>query len=176
MEGDIVFAHELDIFGFVSALVCFPERFPVPAGCLGPFLCRRDIADRGIEPDIENLLSEARTRVSFQVGYRDSPAQITCDRTGDKSLIEPFIGDRDGKGGPVAPLFVYPCADRVLHLLLEKIQMLGLPQFDIAATCDRGEWVDEFDRVEQAPAAVALISARLFITAMRAGPFDIAIR
>ncbi len=176
MKGDIVLAHELHVFGLVGALVASPEALPVIAGRLGPFLRRGDVADRRIEPDIEDLGLETGAGDPVFIRHLHTPAEIARDGARDESLIQPFVGDRDSKLGPVPAFLSDPAADRFLHLLLPEIEMGGVAQFDIAAAGYGGIGVFEICRVQQAAAIVTLVTARLFVSAMRASPLDIAVR
>src|SRR5208282_1727717 len=61
VEGDVVLAHELDIGDIVSALGQPPPSPPRTASRIRPLRGRSDVFDRRVEPDIEDLVLEART-------------------------------------------------------------------------------------------------------------------
>lgn len=51
--------------------------------------CDRDISDRGIEPDIEDLAFE------FLDGDRHTPFKITSDALRLETHVDPSVGDVD---------------------------------------------------------------------------------
>lgn len=80
VEGDVVFAHkliELDFLALPPGSIVFAQV----AGCDG------DVADGGIEPNIENFALELFQR------DRDSPLQVSGNALGFKPHSKPTVGN-----------------------------------------------------------------------------------
>ena len=75
MESDIVFAHELIE---LHILLILPPLSPL----ISVISSDRDVANRCIEPDIENLVRELIER------DRCSPFEITCNAASMKTFIK----------------------------------------------------------------------------------------
>src|SRR5438067_7001272 len=87
MKRHIVFAKELYVLNIVRLP---PPLLPIAILWIGvgPFLRRRDVFDRGVEPDVKYLAFEIFLR------HRDTPREITRDATVLNALVEPFTRDR----------------------------------------------------------------------------------
>ena len=72
-------------------------------------------------------------------------------------------------------LAVDPCIQPVFELGLQQVEMLGFAHFQICCPRYRRVWVDQINRIKQFPAIVALIATGVFISAVGAGAFDVAI-
>ena len=100
VEGHVVLAHELDIADIVRALVSAPPSFPLsvlgPAP-VRPLLGARNVLDRRIEPDIEDLAFHAGPGF-VATHYRDAPVEIAGDAPilQTVAVIQPLPGDRGG--------------------------------------------------------------------------------
>ena len=75
MESDVVFAHELIE---LHVLLILPPLFPL----ISVISRNRDVANRCVEPDIENLVRELIER------DRCSPFEITCNASAMKTFIK----------------------------------------------------------------------------------------
>ena len=175
MEGHVVLAHELGIGHVACALIEPPPARPVAAGLLGPFLRARDIFDRRVEPDVEDLAFHPRPGRPFEL-CRNAPAQIAGDAAVLQPLAvkEPFLRDRGREHRPVG-LAVDPGGQLVLHRRLAQEQMLRLAHLQIGRARDHRARVDQIDRVKLLRAIVALIAAGAVKTAVRAGALDVAV-
>ena len=90
MERDVVLAHEL--IELDISLLVLPPLFPeVSVGRRD-----RDIADRCIEPDIEDLVCE------LVDGDFGAPLEIASDAPAEQALLEHRPREADRVGGPLA--------------------------------------------------------------------------
>src|SRR5712691_549555 len=97
MEGDIVLADE--VVGLHTGIG--PARYPpvLPliwfALALGPFNAGREVANNGVEPDINALILVAFKRNGH------APIQIACNRAGAQALFQPVHSEGQRIGSPV---------------------------------------------------------------------------
>ena len=181
MEGDIVLAHEFDVPDVIGARVQPPPALPAFGIALSSrrswsieqFARRGDIFDRRVEPDIEHLVLEAGTRLAV-LRHRHAPFQVAGNAPVDQPFVEMLVGDGQRQRGPVV-MRRDPVAQTPLDLGLQQVQMPGVAHFEISRPRHRRIRVDQVGRVQQPPAIVALIAARLVVAAMRARALDIAV-
>ena len=175
MEGDVVLAHEFDIADVGRALVGAPPALPVAIRLgVGPFPGGGDVFDRRVEPDVEDLVLEARPRQAV-AGDGHAPGQVAGDPTVDQPLVQVLVGDRARQVGPVG-VAVDPGADALGHPGLQQIEMAGLAHLQVPRAGDHRIGVLQVDRVEQRAAVVALVAARLLVVADRARALDVTVR
>ena len=134
MEGDVVFAHELDVLDFVGTFVGAPPAFPIGirSACgIGPFLGAGDVFDGGVEPDVEDLAFHAGPRLGALFD-RDAPIEVACDATilQPIAVVEPFLGNRRGQDRPVFLAFD-PGVQFEAHGRLAQVKMLGFAYFKV---------------------------------------------
>src|SRR5690554_7657437 len=102
-----------------------------------------------------------------------APFQVAGDGAIGQTLV-------DHSEGPVADvaapggLGLQPLPERLLETGEEQEVVLGVPLHRRGAA-DLGDGVDEIDRVEGPAAIVALVTACLAVTAVGAGPLDVAV-
>ena len=173
VERHIVLAHEFviaDVFRVV------PPRLPriALAVRVGPFLCRADIFDGCVEPDVKHLALELAVR--DVVRHRHAPIDIARDAAILQSLFQPFVGDGPDKLRPFVLVTVDPCAQLRHELRLLQEQMRGVADLDVIRTRHCAARLDEIDGIQNTRAVLALVAARLFVAAMRACADDIAVR
>ena len=178
MERHVVFAHELVIGHVRSTFVGAPPALPcriIQTVRIGPFGGAGDVFDGGIEPDVEHLALHPRPRL-IAAHHRDAPMQIAGDAAilQPVAIVQPFLGDRGGQDRPVG-LAVDPSLQLVLQRALHEVKVLGFPLFQIGGAGNRRARVDKVGRIQLLGAVVALVAARRFKPAVRAGAFDIAV-
>jgi hypothetical protein len=166
VEWHVVLAEKLDVVDVIR----LPPPFAPVAGLflLCPFLRRREISDRRIEPDIEYLMLEALSR------HQDAPGEITGDATVAKFGAEAAFRKRAHERRP-ALAAVEPGLQTIDKLRLPQEQMPRRAQDQVGITGNGGARRDKLHRIKERAAAVALIAARPRRAAMRAGAEDVAI-
>src|SRR5215831_7340962 len=100
MKWDVILAHKLEVTNVAGAFIFAPPSLPVTARSISPFLCRADILDRRIKPDVENLSFKTGTDLAL-VSHWNSPTQIPGNTAIIESFIQPLARDRGNKEGPV---------------------------------------------------------------------------
>ena len=78
MENDVVLSDEVYKLGVLRLPPLFPRLWK-------KFLCIGNIADRSIEPHVENLSFRALYR------HRNTPVEVTAHRTWLKSAVDPAL-------------------------------------------------------------------------------------
>ncbi|MCD2513362.1 hypothetical protein LQ562_12630 [Acidovorax sp. D4N7] len=168
VEGHVVLGHELHQADFFRPLPPLPPGLRI-ALLSRPILGHGDIGDGRIEPDIEDLALPALER------DRDAPLQVPRDAARMQPGIEPFPGN-----GAYVLRSAFARAYPVLKLRLQRVElqkdMPALAQLQFSIRVQPAPWLNQFQRIEQLAAAIALVAACRPITAMRAGPDDIAVR
>ena len=165
VERDVVLAEELHVADIVALP---PARASRVRHQLRPFLRRRDVADRRIEPDVEHLAFEARPR------HRHAPGEIARDAAVAQVRGEPASRERRHERRP-AVARVEPCAEAFDQRGLAQEQVAALAQLEVGRTGQRRARAEQVDRVEQRAAIVALVAARGSRPAMRTGAEHVAV-
>ncbi len=106
----------------VGAFVGAPPVSPGPTGRIGPLLGRRDVFDRRVEPDVEDLALHARTRPAVRPHDRHAPFQVAGYAPVNQALVEMLQGNGTGQRLPVGP-GLDPGPDRRLQLRLQQIEV-----------------------------------------------------
>ena len=172
VERDVVLRHELRVPDVVGATVGAPPRLPVAfalGGRLGPLPGRGDVADRSVEPDVEDLVLETGAV------HGDTPVEVAGDAAVLEALVEPLEPDRRRKGRPLADLGLEPGPQALGELGLQQVEVPTLALFEVGRSRDRRPRVDEHRRLELAGAVLALVAARLLVPAVGTGALDVAV-
>ena len=103
MKWNIVFSHELPVFHILRVL---PPFLPL----LGVLGSDADVANRGVEPDIEDLALVTVQR------HRCPPFQVSRDAARLETSFEPRLGDDTGVVCPLLGGFVEPSVQIFLNL------------------------------------------------------------
>ena len=165
VEDDVVLADEVHQFGIGR----FPVRFPVLPFTLGPFLGRGNVADRGVEPDVQHLAFGAFHR------HGDTPVQVAGYRPGAQAVVEPGFHLAVHVGFPIGLMpFEDPLAQPRFVLLQGQVPVLGLFQ-DGGCPGKGALGIDEFRGAEGRSALLALVAVRSFGPATRAGTGDVTV-
>ena len=166
MERNVVLADEVDGPG----LVALP---PIAPGLrvaldLRPLLGGRQVADDGLEPDVDPL---ARPQVVHR--HVDSPVQIAGDGPVVETVLHPTLREvQDVTPPPLAT--VQPGTQRFGEVGKAEIEVLGLAHLRCAAG-DLGSGINKFLGVQRAPAVLALVAPGLRVVAVGAGALDVAV-
>src|SRR3981081_2497275 len=136
---------------------------------VGPFLGRRDVFDRGVEPDVKYLAFETFLRPG------DPPREIPRDATVLNALVEPFTRDRCHQMRPTLARSE-PLLQSADQCLLTQEKMLGRTHFQVRAAGDRRPRLDQVGRLQQPRAVLALVAARAVAPAVRTSSDDVAVR
>ncbi len=174
MEGDIVLAHEFDVADVMGALVGPPPAFPVLALGVGPLAGGGDVFDGGVEPDVEDLVLEARPGLPA-AGHRHAPGQVAGDAAVDQALVEVLVADGPGQMRPVR-LAVEPGPDLALQLRLQQVEVAGLADLEVGGARYGRIGFDEIRRIQQPTAVVALVAPRGTIAAVWTRALDVTVR
>ena len=168
VEDDVVLALEVVVLG-VRVLPPLPPRVGI-AGRGGPLDRRREVADHGVEPDVDPLVL-----VLGVAGNRDAdaPVEIARDRA-RADLVEQAEREVLDVRPPVVVRFD-PAPQPVGELRQIQEQVLRLAELRHRPVDPRAR-IDQVGRVELVAAVVALVAARLGKAADRAGALDVAVR
>ena len=170
VEGDVVLAHE--VIGASGVVVP-----PLPPGvgvaaAPGPLDRRRQVADDGVEPDVEALVGvvlPARQR------HRDAPVDVAGHRPGSQVLEQVEAELQHVRAPePLGLLAVQPLAEGVGQCRQVEEEVLGLDELRHLAV-DPAARLDQVGRVELVAAVVALVAASVRVPADRAGALDVAV-
>ena len=170
VEGDVVLAHEVVGQGL--------RVVPPVAPCLGvarpagPLDRCRQIADDGVEPDIEPL------GLITPAVQRDRDAPVDVARHGPRpDVLEDVLAELDDVGAPGARrlALVEPLTERLRQRRQVEEEVLGLDELRGLAV-DLAVWVQQLGRVELVAAVVALVATGLGVAADRARSLDVAVR
>jgi len=151
VESDVVLAHELVQLDVLGVL---PPALPLVhvVGSNG------NVADRSIEPHIEDLLAVLLKR------NRGSPLEVTRDASALETTLQEVVSEGDSIGRPVG----LDLLDPLLELRLD----LGQIDEDVGRGADFGsrfalvaDGLDELDGVDKLTTAVALISLGIMVMA-----------
>ena len=164
MEDDVVLAHEVRVQG----LRLLPPVAPRlrSAAIPRPLDGRREVADDGVEPDVDPL---RLLRVALD-GNRDAPVDVP--RHGARLQI---VDERQREVAHVRAPVRLPFDPRpktVGELGQVEEEVRGLAELGGRPVDDRVR-IDQIGRVELVPAVVALVPASLRVAADRARPFDV---
>ena len=170
VEGDVVLAHE--VVG--DGLRVVPPLAPAlgVAGAAGPLDRRREVADDGVEPDVEPL---GRVVAPAVERHRDAPVDV-AGHGPRADVVEDVQAELDDVGPPGARrrTLLEPLAQRVGERRQVEQEVLGLDELRCLAV-DPAARVDQVGRVELVAAVVALVAAGLAVAADRAGALDVAV-
>ena len=168
MKRHVVLAKELQIFDVVRLP---PPLLPVAVLriSLSPFLRRRDVFDRSVKPDVEDLAFKASFR------HRDAPSEVARDAAVLDALVEPLARYRRHQ---MRPTFARsePRLKSADQCLLTQKQMPGRTHFQVRAARDRRPWPDQVGRLQQPRAVLALVAAGAVGLAVRTSADDVAVR
>ena len=115
MESDVVLAHELVE---LDVVVVLPPLLPL----ISVGSCDGKVTDRGIEPNVEDLVGE------FLDGNWGAPLEISGDASSEKTLLQHDLSESDRVLGPLALNFLFgnPCFKSWLNLSQINEDVLGL--------------------------------------------------
>ncbi len=170
VEGDVVLA--LEVVGHRLRVVPpLPPAIGV-AGAAGPLDRRREVADDGVEPDVEALGGVVLPALERD---RDAPVDVARHRA-RAHVLEEVLAELDDVGPPRARglTAVEPLAERAGERRQVEEEVLGLDELRRLAV-DLAARVDQLVGVELVAAVVALVAARLGEGADRAGALDVAV-
>ncbi len=172
VEDDVVLAHEVVSLGAAAVSGALPERAPRigVAGASGPLDGRRQVADHGVEPDVEPLVVTVAPPVER---YRYAPVEVAADRA--RLEVVEHVHDELAHVRPPVLLRLEPVAERAGERRQVEEVVLGLDELRRLAVDQRAR-VDQVDRVELVAAVVALVATRMRVAADRAGALDVAVR
>jgi hypothetical protein len=150
MERNVILAEKLDVPNVIGFP---PPSLPIPTRSfrVGPFLCRGDIADGGVEPDIEDLSLESRAR------HGDAPCEIARNAAVPEVAVQPASRQRCHERRP-AGLGVQPFAQPLDQERLPQEQVRAFLRLQRRVAGEGGTRRDQFGGIEESAAAVALIS------------------
>ena len=166
MERDVVLADEVDGAGVV-ALPPIAPGLGVAAGP-SPFLCRREVADDGLEPDVDPL-----TGTQIVDRQLDAPIEVPGDGTILKTLVDPTLGEVEYVPAPTLA-GAQPLPQPLGEIREPQVEVFGGTQFGGRAG-DLGSGVDQFFGVQRAATVFTLVTASLRVLAVRASALDVAI-
>ena len=157
MERDVVLSDELEQ---VRSLGIEPPLLPV----VREVGCNRYVADRSVEPDIEDLVLVAR----FRNG--NAPLEITGYAPFLQAVAEPALCDLNCVLCPEALLrgIVDPALENRQDLGQVQVEVLGLPD-DGSGSADHAAGIDQLCGIQKGLAGIALVSAGIGRSAVRAG-------
>ena len=168
MERHVVLGHELRVLDVVGVV---PPAAPVAARSgVGPLGGGADVADRGVEPHVPDLVLEARP-----ADHRHAPVEVTGDAAILEPLGEPLAGDRQRERVPVIGVALDPRLHLPRQLRLQQEDVLGLAHLEVGAAGDGGARLEQVGGVEDAGAVLALVAAGAVVAAVRAGADDVAV-
>jgi len=164
VKNDVVLPHEVR----VRRLRVLPPRAPGlgVATVVGPLDRRGQVADHGIEPDVDAL----RLRRIPLHRHRDSPVDVTCHCAGLQIVDEGKRKVADVRAP--ARFRLDPGPQPVGELRQIEKEVLRLTKRRCRAVDDRAR-VDEVGRIELVAAVVALVAAGLGVAANRTCAFDV---
>ena len=167
VEDDVVLAHEVVGVG-VRRLPPLPPRLGV-AGAAGPLDRRRQVADDGVEPDVDALVRPVAPAVQR---HRHAPVDVAgvAARLEVLEQVDAEVQDV----GPPALAGGQPVAERAGEGRQVEEVVLALDELRRLAV-DLADRVDQVDRVELVAAVVALVAAGAVVAADRAGALDVAV-
>ena len=166
VEDDVVLPHEV-VVARVRVLPPLAPRLG-RAAVLRPLDARRQVADDGVEPDVDPLRV---LRVAVDRN-RDAPVDVARHRARLQLAHEPEREVLDVR--PPALLRGEPRLELLGERRQVEEEVRRLAELRRRAVDDRPR-VDQVDRVELVAAVVALVAARLREAADRAGPLDVAV-
>ena len=144
----------------------FPPFLPVVALEL---LGEGDVADGGVEPDVEHLA------VGTLDGHLDAPVEVARDGAGLQAGVDPRLALAVDIGLPVALVALEnPLAQPGLVLVQGEEPVLGLLQHGLGAA-EGALGVDEVGGVEAGAAGFALVAIGVLVAAVGAGAGDVAV-
>ncbi len=166
VEDDVVLAHEVEVarVGVLPPLAPRLRR----AAVVRPLDARRQVADDGVEPDVDAL----RVRRIAGDRHGDAPVDVARHRTGLQLADEPEREVADVRA-PVR-LHCQPLLELRRERRQVEEQMRRLAELRRGAVDDRARR-DEVDGVELVAAVVALVAAGVRVAADRARALDVAV-
>ncbi len=163
VEGNVVLPDELkelDVIGIS------PPRFPVVPETRG----NRNVADRCVEPDVEDLL------LVLLEGNRNPPLQVPGDGAFLEPVADPRLGHLDGVLCP--PLVGAGLFEPRLQLRGDcrqvDVEVAGLSHHG-GRVVDDAPRIDQVRRIEEFPAVLTLIPPGVLVSAVWAGSPDVAV-
>lgn len=146
MESQVILSHELVQLHVLSVL---PPLLPLVAVVGGD----RDVADGGIEPNIEDFVSILFER------HGSSPLQVAGNTSFHETALKELVGEGRSILGPVSFNFGFshPSSELVCHLGKVDKDMLGLLDHG-SSVAHLAVRVLQLRSVDELTASVALIS------------------
>ena len=161
VEHDVVFSDEVHQL-CVRAL---PPLLPVVRQ---EFHGVGDIADRSVEPDVENLA------LSTLHGHRHAPVEVAGDGTGLQASVQPALDLAVDVAAPLLMAFQNPFPKPGFVILQGQIPM-GSLFLDRGSAAELGVGIDEFLGAEGGAALLALVAVGILVAALGAGAHYVAV-
>ena len=130
--------------------------------------CVGDVADRRVEPDIEDLALGALH------GHGNAPVEVARDGTRLQAAVQPALDLAVDVGAPLLVALQDPLAQPLLIVLQREIPVGGL-LLDGRGAAQLAVRVDELLGAEGAAALLALVAVGAFVAALGAGAHDVAV-
>src|SRR5262249_10760283 len=127
-----------------------------------------DVADRRVEPDVEDLVLEARFR------DRHAPVEVAGDAAVAQAFLQPLVRNRADQWRPVATR-VEPVAQPTLQGAKLQEQMAGFAELNVCRTRNRRARLTEVLGIEQSGAGLALVAAAFATATVGTGADDVAV-
>ncbi len=168
VEGDVVLGDEV-VGGNIEILPPLAPGLGVPRD-LSPLFGRCQVADDGIEPDVDALIFEA-----FQ-GDGDPPGDVAGDGAAAQfAAFQLPESEVERVGPPMLLALPHPGQQRLVELLQVKEEVLCLPHFDVGAAADLAAWLAQLGGVQRVAAVIALVAPRPVVAAKGANAFHVAV-
>ena len=162
VEDDVVLADEVDQPGV--------RRLPPLLPAVGQELLRvGDVADRGVEPHVEDLALGALH------GHGHAPVEVAGDGARLQAAVQPALDLAVDVGAPLLVALEDPFAEPGLIVLEREVPVGGL-LLDGLGAAELALGVDQLLGAERAAAFLALVAVGAFIAALGAGAHDVAVR
>ena len=120
MEHDVVFSYKVYKLGILALPPLFPRLRQ-------KFLCVGYVADRRIEPNIEDLAFRTLDR------HRNTPIEVSADSTWLKTSVDPALALAIYIASPLLMSFENPFRQPSFILVQRQIPMLGLLLYQLTA-------------------------------------------
>ena len=155
MERNIVFSYELEE---ICVLRIPPPVFPV-LSCIG---CNRDIANRCIEPYIEDFVFITLLR------YRNTPLKVTGYTSFLKAVPDPGVCDLHSILGPetIHRSLLHPSLKLRKGLWKVDVKMLCLLYYGSMAA-DGALWLNKLCRIQESSTLITLIPSGSCVSTVR---------
>ena len=162
VEDNVVLADEMHQPG----LRILPPLFPT---LREEFLGVGDVADGGVEPDVEDLALGTVDRDG------DAPVQVAGDGAGLQAAVQPALALAIDVGLPLLVLLQDPVAEPGLVLVQREVPVLGLHLLG-RGPGQGGLRIDQLFRAQRGTAFLALVPVGAGIAALGAGTHDVTVR